>query len=174
MTGTTRRDLWEIAREIRADWKRPYFGAVPYLDSMDGLRGINQRFGQEDGYSVVRYFLVNAATWRGETARRVKAELRAMLEAATLSDTERADLNGLDPRHAVRRNAYLAGDASRYEAEMIEEACWRVYDYEKNAYLGLVRDLDEYYEVTDFGCADYVAYALNRGHERQLLGKGKG
>jgi len=29
---------------------------------------------------IVRYFLSNATTWRGETARRIKAELKQMLK----------------------------------------------------------------------------------------------
>ena len=28
---------------------------------------------------IVRYFLSNATTWRGEDARRIKAELKALL-----------------------------------------------------------------------------------------------
>jgi len=34
----------------------------------------------DSGDSIVRYFLSNASTWRGETARRVKKELNAMLK----------------------------------------------------------------------------------------------
>ncbi len=188
MTNTTR-PLSQIAREIVRDWKSPYFGAVPYLEAMLRLNTINDSFGHDEADDIVRYFLSNAATWRGETARRVKVELKAMLKATLarrasgVADTQRADLapdtdTGSDLRpvsfRAAHRAAYLAGDAARYEAEMIEEACWRVYDYEKDAYLGLVRDPNEYYEVTDFGCADYVAYALNHSHARQLLGKGRG
>ena len=73
------RTLREIASEIRADWKKPYFGAVPYLDAMAALETVEQAFGFDSGDSVVRYFLANAQTWRGETARRIKAELKGML-----------------------------------------------------------------------------------------------
>ena len=31
------RPIHEIAREIRADWLKPYFGAVPYLIAMETL-----------------------------------------------------------------------------------------------------------------------------------------
>lgn len=73
------RPLFTIAREIRADWTRPYYGAVPYLQAMASLANVNDRYGCDDGKTICRYFLANAGTWRGETARRVKAELRGML-----------------------------------------------------------------------------------------------
>lgn len=79
MTITQLRPLHEVATEIRADWDRVYFGAVPYLDAMAGLDSIDDSFFLDSARSIVRYFLSNATTWRGETARRVKAELKAML-----------------------------------------------------------------------------------------------
>lgn len=72
------RPIYEIAREIQNDWKRPYFGAVPYLEAMQSLDSIRDNYYDDTGESVVLYFLANANTWRGETARRVKAELKAM------------------------------------------------------------------------------------------------
>ena len=76
------RTLSTIAREIRRDWAKPYFGAVPYLEAMGYLGEITDRYYYDSGDSVVRYFLANATAWRGETARRVKAELKSMLAAA--------------------------------------------------------------------------------------------
>lgn len=73
------RTLSEIAREIRSDWTKVYFGAVPYLDAMSTLTSTSDSFYADSGDSIVRYFLANAGTWRGETARRVKAELKGML-----------------------------------------------------------------------------------------------
>jgi hypothetical protein len=75
------RPIHEIAREIRADWKKPYFGARPYLDAMQELDKITDKYVHEYASGIVLYFLANAATWRGETAKRVKAELNAMLKA---------------------------------------------------------------------------------------------
>lgn len=75
------RSLGVIAAEIRRDWKNPYFGAVPYLDALSGLDKITDMYGADDGKSMVLYFLANAQTWRGETARRVKAELKRMAQA---------------------------------------------------------------------------------------------
>jgi hypothetical protein len=76
------RSISTIASEVRRDWVKPYFGAVPYLDAMDHLGAITDRYYYDSGDSVVRYFLANATTWKGETARRVKAELKAMLAGA--------------------------------------------------------------------------------------------
>ncbi len=73
------RQLHEIAADVRRDWKKPYFGAVPYLDAMAYLDSINDMYYDDDASSVVRYFLDNAQTWRGEVARRVKKELKDML-----------------------------------------------------------------------------------------------
>jgi hypothetical protein len=72
------RPLYEIAAEIRKDWKKPYFGAVPYLEAMSSLGSINENYGADSAKSVVLYFLSNASTWRGEIAKRVKKELKAI------------------------------------------------------------------------------------------------
>lgn len=72
------RPLYVIAREIKQDWKRPYFGAVPYLQAMGSLTSIDSRYGLDSAKSVVLYFLANAGTWRGDTAKRIKKELKAL------------------------------------------------------------------------------------------------
>lgn len=72
------RSLSEIAAEIRREWPQPYFGAVPYIDAMRSLGAVDDRYGVEDGRTVVLYFLANASTWRGDAARRIKAELKGM------------------------------------------------------------------------------------------------
>ena len=73
------RPLYEIACDIRKDWKNPYFGAKPYLDAMATLDSINDNYGWDSADSIVRYFLGNASTWRGETAKTIKKELKAMV-----------------------------------------------------------------------------------------------
>lgn len=75
------RSIYEIAREIRRDWPNVWFGAVPYLDAMCSLDRMSDDCGADSGKSVVIYFLSNATLWRGETARRIKAELKAMIKA---------------------------------------------------------------------------------------------
>ncbi len=77
---TEQRNLWEISREIRRDWKNPYFGALPYMDAMSTLNGIDDNYFEVAARSIVLYFLSNATGWRGEVAKRVKKELRGMLK----------------------------------------------------------------------------------------------
>ena len=77
--GEAGRPISEIAWEISADWKNVYFGAIPYLEAMFALDNIRDAYYADSGRSVVAYFLANATTWRGKTARRVKKELKGML-----------------------------------------------------------------------------------------------
>lgn len=74
------RPLYEIAKAIRKDWKRPYFGAVPYIEAMSALNKVSDKYHLDDGETIIRYFLANATQWKGEEARRVKAELKEMLK----------------------------------------------------------------------------------------------
>jgi hypothetical protein len=77
------RPLSVIAREIHQDWMpHIFFGAKPYLEAMATLDSINDNFMFDSGVSIVLYFLSNAKAWKGETARRVKAELKQMVKAA--------------------------------------------------------------------------------------------
>lgn len=72
------RPLPEIVKEIRADWKNVYFGAVPYLDAMETMNSVKDYYGADSGKSIVLYFLSNARSWRGDVAKRVKSELLGM------------------------------------------------------------------------------------------------
>lgn len=74
------RPLYEIAREIRKEWRPVWFGAVPYLEAMLALDSIEEMYGHDSARSIVLYFLSNAKTWKGDVARRIKAELRAMVK----------------------------------------------------------------------------------------------
>jgi hypothetical protein len=76
------RPLYEIAREIRKTWPKVWFGAVPYLDAMGTLDKISDNYGSDSGKSIVLYFLSNATTWKGDDARRIKAELKATMKLA--------------------------------------------------------------------------------------------
>jgi hypothetical protein len=78
-TTTAARPLHTIARDIQRDWAKPNFAAVPYLNAMRALSDISDRYYYDDAESVVRYFLSNATSWRGDKAREIKAELKAML-----------------------------------------------------------------------------------------------
>lgn len=74
------RPLYEIAADIRKDWgAKVNFAAKPYIDAMDSLTSINDNYGWDSGSTIVRYFLSNASTWRGETAKTIKKELKSMV-----------------------------------------------------------------------------------------------
>lgn len=73
------RPLYEIAADIRRDWTNPYFGAVPYIDALAELNSVDDMYGQDRAKYIVMYFLSNSRTWKGETARAVKTELRKMV-----------------------------------------------------------------------------------------------
>ena len=78
MTG--QRPISTIAGEITQDWKKVHYAAKPYLNAMYSLGNIDQNYGYDSGRSMVVYFLGNAGSWRGEVAKRIKAELNAMLK----------------------------------------------------------------------------------------------
>lgn len=79
MTKTTR-PLHEIAADIRKDWgAKVNFAAKPYLDAMASLNSIEDNYGWDSGKSIVLYFLGNASSWRGETAKAIKKELKSMV-----------------------------------------------------------------------------------------------
>lgn len=73
------RPLYEIANDIRKDWgTKMYFGAKPYVQAMGTLTNISDNYGMDSAKSIVLYFLANAGTWRGDKAREVKKELKAL------------------------------------------------------------------------------------------------
>ena len=79
------RTLNTIAREIYADWDNVAIHARPYLEAMaagsmvtrDNIK--RSKFYLDSYTSVVRYFLANAASWRGEKARQIKNELKTWI-----------------------------------------------------------------------------------------------
>jgi hypothetical protein len=79
-TAIAPRSLSTIALEIRMDWKQVYFGAVPYLDAMACLDKVTDAYSCDSGKSIALYFLSNARTWKGEVAKRIKAELKGMVK----------------------------------------------------------------------------------------------
>ena len=85
-TKTPARPLFEIAKDIRMNWKKSisgtelYFGAKPYLDAMGCLTSISENYGMDSAKMIVNYFLANASTWRGDKAREIKKELNAMVK----------------------------------------------------------------------------------------------
>jgi hypothetical protein len=77
------RKLWQIAEDISEDGWIHHPGAVyaqPYWNAMRDLEFITDSYGADSAKSIVLYFLSNAGTWRGGTARRIKAELKEMVK----------------------------------------------------------------------------------------------
>ena len=75
------RPIHVIAQEIRKDWaSKVNYGAVPYLQAMGTLDSITDSYGQDSAKGIVLYFLSNASSWRGDVAKRVKLELKAMVK----------------------------------------------------------------------------------------------
>lgn len=77
LTNLKEKKLSEIALIIGCAWgEKMYFGAKPYVEAMADLESIDDNYYYDTGKSIVLYFLANAQTWRGETARAVKKELK--------------------------------------------------------------------------------------------------
>jgi hypothetical protein len=79
------RPIGAVMAEIRADYERRgkpiYFAAKPYVLSLAqvGTTDLGARYFDDDIEGMVIRLLGNLSTWRGETATRVKTELRAAL-----------------------------------------------------------------------------------------------
>ena len=78
--GMEKRMLCDIASEIARDWKPVNYAAKPYLDAMQSMGDITDSYMMENGSGIVARFLCNAGSWRGEAAKRIKAELKVMLK----------------------------------------------------------------------------------------------
>ena len=77
-----KRTFAEIAREIKQTWKNIYFGAEPYLQAMLTINSSdkNAPYMLETAEEIVIYFLAKDTYWRGEDAKRIKAELKSMIK----------------------------------------------------------------------------------------------
>jgi hypothetical protein len=76
----THRSIAVIADDIREDWTNVNYAAKPYLEAMHYLMSINSLYGAESADSIILRFLGNASSWRGETAKRIKTELKQILK----------------------------------------------------------------------------------------------
>lgn len=72
------RPLFEIANEIRHTWAHVSPAAEPYLHALRYLSSVNEYYGLDSATEIIDRFLANATGWRGEDARRIKAELRSL------------------------------------------------------------------------------------------------
>lgn len=72
------RPLYEIAAEVRATWPKVNYAAEPYLEALETLNSITDNYYADTAHTMVIYFLSNATSWRGDDARRIKAELKSL------------------------------------------------------------------------------------------------
>jgi hypothetical protein len=88
--AASRRHIRVIAGEILADWR-----AIPpvmrrYVEMLQQVDHVDEPVsGLIDGARarlLVRWFLADAGGWRGLIARRVKTELRALVDAASIAE----------------------------------------------------------------------------------------
>ena len=85
-----KRTFSAIAEEVLNLWKAQYGKclpwslkcALPYLEAMLECDTTNKdaEYYVDTVESVVLYFLANITNWRGDNARRIKAELKSMLK----------------------------------------------------------------------------------------------
>jgi len=73
-----KRSIRSIALDIRKEWSKVNYAAKPYLDAMMELDSINDKYGFDNARSIILYFLSNASSFRGERAKALKAELKAL------------------------------------------------------------------------------------------------
>jgi hypothetical protein len=76
------RSLREIAEDIERECsdKQWYYYAEAYVTPMKSLESLSERYYEDSAESIVMYALANLTSWRGDTARRIKAELNEMLK----------------------------------------------------------------------------------------------
>lgn len=77
-----KRTFADIAKEIKTIWRKPYFGAVPYLDALEKINSTEKDapYLFETAGDLVSYLLANMSTFRGEDAKRIKNELKEMIK----------------------------------------------------------------------------------------------
>lgn len=76
----TEKRIRDYAYEIFNDWERMPENARVYAAVMLTLDSPHEYYYCDSAAEIVNRFLANAQTWRGSTARRVKAELKVMMK----------------------------------------------------------------------------------------------
>lgn len=94
------RQIQDIAYEIAGLWNKCNISgngnyrqdARPYLHAMFYLVNMNDNYGFDNGRDIVQRFLCNVAGWRGDDARRIKAELNEMLKQCEQCELDKLDI----------------------------------------------------------------------------------
>lgn len=72
----------DLALDIRADYARKgkpvHYSAKPYVDAMAQLDSWFESFHADDALTCAVYAFSNLSTWRGDEARAIKAEWKAI------------------------------------------------------------------------------------------------
>jgi hypothetical protein len=154
------RPLYDIAQEIYQDWKPVHPYAKEYLDAMSSLSSINDKYMFDSGREIVARFLSNASQWKGETAKRIKTELKQML--------------GLRENGGLNETGEWAGDEDDMAwIDALESEVQKI-ESETAGKLKLidVRGFDKYqgpYAVVNINGRNYKIWTIGSGHEPDLL-----
>lgn len=74
------RAISQIALDIQRCWPKPSYTAAPYITAMRTLDKVEDFFMHDSARDILLRFLSNAGTWKGEDAKRIKAEIKEMLK----------------------------------------------------------------------------------------------
>lgn len=86
-----------IRRDLKAQGKKVPFGAEPYLDALESLGSIKEKYYEDSGESVVAYLLSNLGSYRGANAKAIKAELKRRLKEGDPTPKSESSEEGLFP-----------------------------------------------------------------------------
>lgn len=77
----SKRTFQQIAKDIKSTWLNVYFGAVPYLEAMLELDTTDPdtMYYNDSAENIALYFLANASTFRGNDAKKLKEELKKLI-----------------------------------------------------------------------------------------------
>ena len=77
----SKRTFQQIAKDIKSTWLNVYFGAVPYLEAMLELDTTDPdtMYYNDSAENIALYFLANASTFRGSDAKKLKEELKKLI-----------------------------------------------------------------------------------------------
>lgn len=71
-----------ISRDLQSQGKEVPYNLVPYLDALRQMDSADDVYGVESGKSIIAYALSNMTSYKGPTARAVKAELKRRMTAS--------------------------------------------------------------------------------------------
>jgi Arc/MetJ-type ribon-helix-helix transcriptional regulator len=69
-----------IEQDIKSQGKKIPYNLKPYLEAMYSISSVNDNYGLDSGKTILAYSLSNMGTYKGETAKAVKAKLKELLK----------------------------------------------------------------------------------------------